>query len=134
MHDDGKLLLLFDGVCNFCNDTVLFVIDRDPNERVRFAPLQSDVGQQLLLTHGLGRELTSSVLIENGRAYTRSDGALRLIRALRWPWPLLYAAVALPRFVRDAVYDLVAARRYLLFGKSESCRIPTPELRRRFVG
>jgi predicted DCC family thiol-disulfide oxidoreductase YuxK len=134
----AKALLLFDGVCNFCNGAVLFLIDRDPRERLVFASLQSELGQATLRAHGLlggGDDLGASasmVLIEEGRVYQRSAAALRLVRLLRWPWPLLYAAVLVPRAVRDWAYDTFAARRYW-FGQSNQCRVPTPELRRRFI-
>jgi predicted DCC family thiol-disulfide oxidoreductase YuxK len=148
MEDPGKSLLLFDGACNFCNGAVLFVIDRDPRERFVFAPLQSELARDTLRAHGLGAMLearepaseaqgltgnASMVLIEAGRVYQRSSAALRVALRLRWPWPLLYAALLVPRFLRDWAYDAFAARRYW-FGQRDSCRVPTPELRRRFVG
>jgi predicted DCC family thiol-disulfide oxidoreductase YuxK len=148
MEEPGKSLLLFDGACNFCNGAVLFVIDRDPGERFVFAPLQSELGRETLRAHGLGAMLeapesasarpalagnSSMVLIERGRVYLRSNAALRVALRLRWPWPLLYAARLVPRIVRDWAYDAFAARRYW-FGQRDSCRVPTPELRRRFIG
>ena len=133
MSEHRKPLFLFDGVCNFCNDTVLFLIDRDPSERLSFAPLQSELAQQLLRKHGLDGPMSTSVLIDGSRAYANSDAVLRTMKMLRWPWPLLFVAITLPRSLRDAAYRWFAARRYALFGKSESCRIPTPALRRRFV-
>jgi predicted DCC family thiol-disulfide oxidoreductase YuxK len=134
MAGDTRLLLLFDGVCNFCNDSVLWVIDRDPTERFQFASLQSELGQRLVRERGLPTEVSTIVLIEGERHYVRSAAALRVARHLRLPWPLLYALIAVPRALRDAAYDFFAARRYVWFGKSESCRVPTPALRRRFVG
>lgn len=128
-------LVLFDGVCNFCNDAVLFIVDRDPRERFRFASLQSDVGQTTLKEHALDPSLESIVLLEDGRAHLCSTAALRIARALRFPWPLFYyALIWIPRPLRDAAYRYFAAHRYQWFGKSEQCRIPTPELRRRIVG
>lgn len=152
MVDRSKSLLLFDGACNFCNGAVLFVIDRDPDEHFVFAPLQSELGKQTLRANGLGAMLearasapeqavqagaltgnATMVLIEGERVYLRSAAALRVALRLRWPWPLLYAGLLVPRFLRDWVYETFAARRYW-FGQSDSCRVPTPELRRRFVG
>jgi predicted DCC family thiol-disulfide oxidoreductase YuxK len=136
--ESPKALLLFDGVCNFCNAAVLFVIDRDPHERFVFAPLQSDLGQRSLRARGLDAAALadgaqgSMVLIEGDAVYMRSTAALRVARGLRWPWPLLYLGMLLPRFLRDAAYSAFAARRYW-FGQNDSCRIPTPELRRRFL-
>jgi predicted DCC family thiol-disulfide oxidoreductase YuxK len=134
MAEDPELLLLYDGVCNFCDATVNFVIDRDPKARFRFVALQSELGARLVSEHKLSPEVSSSVLIESGRAYTRSTGALRAARFLRFPWPLLASFLLVPRALRDAAYDWFAARRYRLFGKAEVCRIPTPELRQRFLG
>jgi predicted DCC family thiol-disulfide oxidoreductase YuxK len=145
--DGAKSLLLFDGACNFCNGAVLFVIDRDPREHFVFAPLQSELGRQTLRAHGLDAMLAprghagepgleddaTLVLIEEGRVYVRSAAALRVALRLRWPWPLLSIGWLVPRFLRDWAYAAFAARRYW-FGQSDSCRVPTPELRRRFVG
>jgi predicted DCC family thiol-disulfide oxidoreductase YuxK len=134
MPDDTKVLVLFDGVCNFCNDAVLWMIDRDPHERLQFASLQSELGQRIVRERGLPGELRSMALVEGERAYVRSAAALRMLRWLRLPWPLLYVLMLVPRVVRDAAYEYFAAHRYVWFGKSESCRVPTPALRRRFVG
>jgi len=131
---DSKLLILFDGVCNFCNETVLFLIDRDPNEQFVFASLQSELGQQTVQKFGVGVDLDTVVAIDQGRAYTRSDAALRIIRHMCFPWSLLYVGLILPRFLRNWGYNQFAKRRYKWFGKSDQCRIPTPELRKRFVG
>jgi predicted DCC family thiol-disulfide oxidoreductase YuxK len=126
--------VLFDGVCNLCNGSVLFVIDRDPSAHFHFAALQSDAGRALLRQHGYaGADLSSIVLVDGGRLYTRSTAALRIARRLAWPWRLLYALIVVPRPLRDAVYDLVARNRYRWFGREEACRVPTPELRGRFL-
>jgi predicted DCC family thiol-disulfide oxidoreductase YuxK len=129
----AKSLLLFDGVCNVCNASVLFIVDRDPREHFQFASLQSELGARTLREHGLPMDLDTVVLIEGGKAYVRSSAALRVARRLRWPWPLLYALVLVPRGLRDVLYNAFASRRYALFGKSDSCRVPTPELRRRML-
>ena len=126
--------ILFDGVCNLCNASVLFVVDRDPRARFTFAPLQSAEAQQLLAERGYrGAELSTVLLVEGDRVYARSSAALRVARRLRGAWPLLYAFVAVPRPLRDAVYDWVARNRYRWFGREDACRIPTPELRARFL-
>lgn len=127
-------VVLFDGVCNLCSASVRFVLRRDPAGRFRFASLQSEAGRELLRRHGLDPDdLHSVVLVEDGRAYTRSDAALRIARGLGGGWPLLGALRAVPRPVRDRVYGLVAANRYRWFGKQDSCMLPTPELRERFL-
>ena len=129
-------VVLFDGVCNVCNDSVLFIIDRDPRGRFRFAPLQSHFAQELLGSLGevvAGEGVDSMVLVEGSRAYLRSDAALRIAKGLRSPWPVLGVLLAVPRPIRDLVYDLIARNRYRWFGREEVCRVPTPELRERFV-
>jgi predicted DCC family thiol-disulfide oxidoreductase YuxK len=126
--------VLFDGVCNLCNGAVNFIIDRDPSGYFRFAPLQSDVAERLLAeTDAADATLDTIVLVEDGTAYVRSTAALRIARRLSGPWPLFYAFLAVPRPLRDAVYDWVAAHRYRWFGRREQCRVPTPDLKARFL-
>jgi len=131
---DGRPVLLFDGVCNLCNASVQFVIDRDAQARVRFASLQSTVGAEIARRVGVEpTALSSLVLVEGARAHTGSTGALRLCRYLGWPWRGLTILLGVPRVLRDPLYRLVATNRYRWFGRSESCRLPTPELRTRFL-
>ena len=130
---DGPVLL-FDGVCNLCNGVVQWVIERDPEGTFRFAALQSDAGQRLLERHGLPTEdFDSFVMVEGEAYYTKSTAALRLARGLGLPYSFVYPAIVIPRFVRDRVYDWVAANRYDWFGKRESCMMPTPEREARFL-
>jgi predicted DCC family thiol-disulfide oxidoreductase YuxK len=134
--DSPPSVVLFDGVCNFCNDAVNFIIDRDPTGRFRFASLQSPEGQALAEPHGIeSGSITpqTMVLIEGGVAYTKSAAALRIARKLRAPWPLLHLLILVPRVLRDAAYRYFAAHRYEWFGRSEVCRVPTPEMRGRFL-
>ncbi len=127
-------VILFDGVCNLCNGAVLFVLDRDPNGHFQFAALQSEAGAELLRTHDYaGEELGSIILIEGARLYSKSAAALRIARSLTGRWPLLYGFIVVPRPVRDAVYSWVACNRYRWFGRTESCRVPSPALARRFL-
>lgn len=128
-----RAIVLFDGVCNLCNASVNFIIDRDPNAYFRFASLQSEVGQQLRSRHGLPEAFDSFVLVQAGKAYTRSGAAVRVARRLSGAWKLLHACIVIPPFVRNAVYDLVARNRYRWFGKEDSCRLPSPELQARFL-
>jgi predicted DCC family thiol-disulfide oxidoreductase YuxK len=133
--DRSGPILLFDGVCNVCNGAVNFVIDHDPAGRFRFASLQSDVARELLAAHGLADlpPLSTSVLIDGGRAYFDSDGVLRAALRLGGPFKLLAPLLLLPRALRDPLYRAFATRRYRWFGKTESCRVPTPEIRARFL-
>ena len=126
-------VLLFDGVCNLCSRLVRFVLDRDREERFRFASLQSETGRRYLAEHGLPEDLDTMVLIEGGRAYVRSTAALRTARRLGLPWRLLYPLVLIPPFLRDPAYRLLARNRYRWFGKSDVCSIPTPDERARFL-
>ena len=127
-------LVLFDGVCRFCNASVNFIIDHDRRGRVRFAALQSAAGQEVLRRFGLPTAgFDSLVLVEGGRCYTRSGAALRIARWLDGFWPVLSALIMLPPVLRDGAYDLLARNRYRWFGRFDACRMPTPELRQRFL-
>jgi predicted DCC family thiol-disulfide oxidoreductase YuxK len=134
MLPDGKRLVLFDGVCNLCDAAVLFVIDRDPNEQFVFAPLSSPLGQRILDQHGLNRtSFDSIVLVDQGRVFSHSDAIVRIGARLGGPYRLFWLLLLLPAFLRNWGYRWFARHRYDWFGKSDQCRVPTPELRRRFV-
>jgi len=127
-------VILFDGVCNLCNGAVQFVIARDPSARFHFAALQSDAAQRMLRERYTLQTLPDSiVLLDEGGVFTRSDAALRVARGLRFPWPLAYGLIVVPRPLRDWVYDIVARNRYACFGKRDACMVPTPDLRARFL-
>lgn len=127
-------IILFDGVCNFCDGMVNFVIRRDEKKIFKFAPLQSGAGQKLVEEYGLNKPgIDSVVLIENGRGYTHSTAALRIVRHLGGVYSWAYALIYLPRALRDFFYKLFARNRYRLFGKKDECMIPTPEIRERFL-
>jgi predicted DCC family thiol-disulfide oxidoreductase YuxK len=126
--------ILFDGVCNLCNGFVQFVIHHDPQGHFKFASLQSEVGQEVLRAHGLPTtQFQSVLLLENGRLHSRSTAALHVIRKLKGAWSLLYGFMLVPRFLRDPAYDWVSRNRYKWFGQRESCMLPTPELKGRFL-
>lgn len=130
----SRALLLFDGVCTLCNGVVNFVLDADSEGYYRLGALQSEAARPYLQVHGLDpKELNTVVLIENGRLYTRSTAALRVLRHLDAPWPLLYGLIAVPRALRDWVYDWIAENRYAWFGRREECRVPTSEEQARFL-
>ena len=129
-----KPIVLFDGVCNLCNSAVQFIIRHDKKKTFLFASLQSEMGQQLLAQYNFPLdELNSFILVENNKAYTRSSGALRVIKKLKGLWPLLYGFIIVPKFIRDGVYNWVGRNRYKWFGKQDACMIPTPELKARFL-
>ncbi|MFY7826559.1 MAG: thiol-disulfide oxidoreductase DCC family protein [Flectobacillus sp.] len=128
-------LILFDGVCNFCNSSINFVIEHDINKRFRFASLQSDFGQSILKQYAINQQdFDSVVLIQNNQIFQKSEAALRIAKHLQGFWSYFYFLRWIPRRLRDVGYDLVAKNRYRIFGKSEACRIPSPELRERFLG
>jgi predicted DCC family thiol-disulfide oxidoreductase YuxK len=127
-------IILFDGVCNFCNSTVNFVLRQDRKQIFRFAALQSTSGQQLLRQHQLPYQTFNSfIFIDNNKPYLASTAALRLVRYLPWYWQWAQLFWLIPRFVRDRIYRLIANNRYKWFGKREACMIPSPEVRNRFL-
>jgi len=118
-----------------CNGLVQFVIRRDPDGHIDFASLQSEAGQALAAEAGLPTDdLTTAVLYHEGRFYLKSDMALEVARLLGGLWSVLYVFKLVPGSVRNALYDWVARNRYRWFGKRESCMIPTPDLKARFLG
>lgn len=135
VNTGGKIVVLFDGVCNLCNGAVQFIIKRDPSSTFSFASLQSDFGQSTLLKLGLDpTQLHSIIALEDGKFFERSGAALKIASRLAGLWPMMAVFRILPGFFRDWVYDLIAKNRYRMFGKRESCMIPTPEMKERFVG
>ncbi len=135
---DGAPVLLYDGVCGFCNKSVQLILDHDRRGEMRFAALQSDYGRAVVERHPELRDIDSVVYVERQgggeRIYTRSDAALRVAAYLGGFWKLFLAAKVLPRGLRDYCYDLFARNRYRLFGKYDACMLPPPEVRARFLG
>ena len=127
-------IILFDGVCNFCNGAINFVLKQDKKGIFRFAPLQSETGQKILQQHNLSTaEFDSFVLIDNGKVYKKSAASLRVMNKLPWYWKEVQILRIIPIVFRDAIYDFIARNRYKWFGKKEQCMIPTPEMRKRFL-
>jgi predicted DCC family thiol-disulfide oxidoreductase YuxK len=123
----------FDGVCNLCNGSVDFLLRHDRRGLLRFAPLQGAAFAAVARDHPELAGTDSFVLQEGGRVHVRSSAALRAAMAMGGPWRLCGVLLLVPRPLRDGVYDFVARRRYRWFGRRESCRLPTPELRARFL-
>lgn len=131
---DTDPIILFDGVCNFCNSAVNFAIKRDKNSVLKFAPLQSRIAKEILESHRLSANDSGSfVFIENNVAYTSSTAALRVCKYLNRLWPLMYGFIIVPEFLRNGVYNWISRNRYRWFGKKEVCMVPTPEIRSRFL-
>jgi predicted DCC family thiol-disulfide oxidoreductase YuxK len=129
-----KPIILFDGVCNFCNGMVNFIIRQDKKNVFRFAALQSGSGEELLKQYNIDWKSNDSfVVIENGKAYQKSNAALKLYDKLPWDWKWSQIFWIVPKFIRDAIYNFIAKNRYRWFGKKESCIVPTPEIRARFL-
>jgi predicted DCC family thiol-disulfide oxidoreductase YuxK len=129
-----KPVILFDGVCNYCNFMVNFAIRHDKKARLQFAPLQSDTGKALLQQYQLPPDTDSVVFIDQEKALLHSDAALGIARYLDWPAKILYGFMIIPRFIRNPFYKWIAKNRYRFFGKKETCMIPTPDVKSRFLG
>jgi len=127
-------IILFDGVCNFCDASVNFIIDRDKKNVFKFAALQSEKGQEILDYFKLPKDdFDSFVFIENDKVFKKSSAALRIANKLGGLWKIFYPFIIIPKFIRDFFYNLIAKNRYKLFGKKDACRIPTPELKQKFL-
>lgn len=132
--DGPNPVLLFDGVCNLCNASVQLVLVRDKKAVFRFAALQSTLGRQFLEAYGLQTEtLDTVVVVSGGRVLTQSDAPLEIVRLLGGAWSWLYIFRWIPRWIRDGLYRFIARNRYRWFGKKESCMLPRPEWKDRFL-
>lgn len=125
-------VVLFDGVCNFCVGSVQFMINRDPNRRLRYASLQSEEGAAIAAEHGF-ESMVTLMLLEDRKLYSRSGAALRIAGKLRFPWWLCNVLLVVPRVIRDGAYNIIARNRYKWFGRKDQCMIPSPEIRELFL-
>lgn len=126
-------IVLFDGVCNFCNGSVNFIINNDPEKRFKFAPLQSEIGQSFIEKYLIPDDVDSVILIENGQAYMHSTAGLRIAKGLGGIWSAAYVFIIVPSFIRDWAYKTFARYRYRLFGRTEACMMPTADVKERFL-
>ncbi len=127
-------VVFFDGVCNLCNGFVNFLIDRDTKSKLKFGALQGRTAQEFLdAEYRELRSVDSVVFFKDGKAWTRSTAALKILQELGGVYRVLGVLIIIPRPVRDLVYDFIARNRYSWFGRRDSCRLPTPEVRSRFV-
>ena len=127
-------VIVFDGVCNFCNTFVNFVLARDSHGLFKFGTLQSTPAQEILRHFQLSTdEYETFLFVEEGKLFTKSTAALKILRHLGFPWPLFGILMIIPRQIRDPFYDFVARHRYQWMGKSDSCRIPSPKERAKFI-
>jgi predicted DCC family thiol-disulfide oxidoreductase YuxK len=127
-------IILFDGVCNFCNRSINIILDHDQDAHFQFAPSQSTAGKDILQQFGLDQKASASViLIDNKKVYTKTDAVIQIATYLKG-WPSLFSIIKfIPKPIRDFGYDLIAKNRYTLFGKRETCRIPDESIRHRFL-
>lgn len=126
-------IILFDGVCNFCDGAVNFVIKRDKKNKLKFAPLQTAAAKQLMVDYNLPDTMESFILIVNGQAYSKSTAALKVCRYLTGLWPICYGLIVVPKVIRDGVYNWIAKNRYKWFGQKDTCMMPTPAIREKFL-
>lgn len=132
----NKQLILFDGVCNLCNNSVLYVIKRDKKDKFLFAPLQGEVGKSITSQFQIDTTKIDSILLYNPakkKVYSKSTAALQVAKQLNFPTKLMTVFLIIPTFIRNLVYDFVAKNRYKWFGKKDACMIPTPELKAKFL-
>jgi predicted DCC family thiol-disulfide oxidoreductase YuxK len=133
--EKDKKLILFDGVCNLCNTSVQYVIKHDKKNSFMFTALQSEVGQQIIKDYNIDTSKTDSILLytpENG-VVSKSTAALKIAQNLGFPQNVMSIFFIIPPFIRNGVYDYIAKNRYKWYGKKESCMIPTPELKSKFL-
>ncbi|WP_404366900.1 thiol-disulfide oxidoreductase DCC family protein [Marinobacter sp.] len=135
---DNRHIVIFDGVCNFCNRAVNFIIARDPEGKFAFVPIQTELGRELMSGHGIEQGgdagVDTLVLLKNGRGYVRTDAVLEITKDLKGLWWLFNVFRIIPRPVRDYFYRVFARHRYRLFGKRKKCMVPSREVRDRFPG
>ena len=125
-------VILFDGICNLCNNSVQFILKYEKEETFKFAPLQSDVAKKILAPFQQQAITDSVLLIENGKLYQQSTAALRIAKRLKYFW-VLFPLIYIPKWIRDPVYDWIARNRYRWFGTRESCMMPDENQKKRFL-
>ena len=131
---DRDYLILFDGVCNFCNYWVRFALKRDQKQKLSFGTLQGNTAKKVLPLYGINeKELASVVFIEKGKVWQNSSAVLRICKHLNGAWKMCYVLMIIPTPLRDFVYRIIAQNRYRWFGKRESCMLPDASVKERFV-
>ena len=130
--EEENPIIFFDGVCNLCNGAVNFIIDHDKRSQFKFAPLQSKTAEKYISSSVI-ENIDSILYWDRGQLHTKSSAALRIAKKLDGLWKIAYVFIIIPRFIRDFVYDHIAKNRYKWFGKRESCRMPTEDVKSRFL-
>jgi predicted DCC family thiol-disulfide oxidoreductase YuxK len=132
---DNRHIVIFDGVCNFCNGAVNFIIKRDPKGVFAFTPMQSKLAHELMKKHQIHTVgVDTFLLIKNGQCLVFSSAALEIAKDLTGFWYIFSIFKLVPSTIRDFCYKLFARNRYRLFGRQELCMVPTKEVRSRFIG
>jgi predicted DCC family thiol-disulfide oxidoreductase YuxK len=127
-------IILFDGICNFCNFWVDFIIKRDKDKIFKFASLQSDAGKRIVEKYLIYKQDIESIILIKGEDYfIKSEAALEIVKELNSAWKIFYIFKVIPLPLRDFIYDLIAKNRYAIFGKRDLCRVPSEEEKSRFV-
>jgi predicted DCC family thiol-disulfide oxidoreductase YuxK len=126
-------IIVFDGVCNFCNRVVQIIIRHDPSAQIHFTAQQTEAGEKLLHQYSIKESISSVVFITKGAVYYQSDAVIEIAKLLTgWPSVFKYTIIV-PRFFRNYIYQLIAANRYRLFGKQDQCMVPKEEDKKRFL-
>ncbi len=134
-NGEDQYLIIYDGVCNFCNGAVSFIIKRDKSERFIFSPMQSDYAQAIIREKSVATVgIDTFMLVKHGQVYLWSDAALEITRDLTGFWSLFRVFSILPSTFRDVFYKLFARNRIRLFGGTNQCQIPDKQLLSRFRG
>jgi predicted DCC family thiol-disulfide oxidoreductase YuxK len=130
---ENNSVIFFDGICNFCNSSVNFIIKRDKNNYFKFSPLQSEYSRNILKQNNIPqKDFESIILFENNKIYRKSTAVLKISKHLSGLWPLFYLYILFPPFIRDFFYDIIAKNRYKWFGKRESCMVPDERVKIKF--
>jgi len=133
-NSEVKNLVLYDGICKFCNSSIHFILEHEKGKELSFTPLQSELGQSLLKKHDLPRDYTDSLLlVSDNELSSHSSAAFKISKFLKAPWRWISIFGILPSFITDFFYNLIAQHRYRLMGQSDACMVPTPETKSRFL-
>lgn len=126
--------IYFDGICNLCNSTVLFLIKRDKNKKFKFASFQSESGQQVLKELHVNEESYKTIIYRSeNRLYFKSSAILHILKDLGGLWKIAFACMVIPSFLRNILYMAISRARYRIFGRQQSCMLPTPDIMDRFL-
>ena len=130
----GKQLILFDGVCNFCDDTMKKIIKADKKNAFVFASIQSEIGKEIISYIGINNTIDSIILYQPGYAYfLESDAVFEISKQLSGFYPLIQLGKIFPKPLRNKLYQIFAKNRYNWFGKKQECELPSPEIRSKFL-